>query len=117
MIPSYGVSGFLGTCSVHIDRRKNDTQHKGHYPAFSRWRDQELDVVVQLLLWMRATGLAVHPDCAKRARSAARCEVCAPLFPLTRCAQGGATVATSRPCSRKQASDWIRWAVKQSGGD
>ena len=116
-LTSYGVPGFEGTCSVHIDRRKNDTQRKGHYPAFGRSRDPELDVVVQLMRWMRATGLAVHPDCAKRARPAARCEVCPPLFPLTRCAQGGATVATSRPCSRQQASDWIRWAVKQSGGD
>ena len=26
-------------------------------------------------------------------------------------------MATSRPCSRQQASDWIRWAVKLSGGD
>ena len=40
-----------------------------------------------------------------------------PLFPITRCAQGGVTVVTDRPCSRQQASDWIRWAVKQAGGD
>jgi hypothetical protein len=40
-----------------------------------------------------------------------------PLFPLTRCAPGGVTVATDRPCSRQQASDWIRWAVSQAGGD
>ena len=35
---SYGVPGFEGTCPVHIrvDRRKNDTQCKGHYPAFGR---------------------------------------------------------------------------------
>jgi len=39
------------------------------------------------------------------------------LFPLTRCAPGGVTVATDRPCSRQQASDWIRWAVSQAGGD
>ena len=66
---------------------------------------------------MRWTGLVVHSDCIKRASPAARCKVCPPLLPLTRCAQGGATVVTSRPCSRQQASDWIRWAVKQSGGD
>ena len=114
---SHGVPGFEGTCSVHIDLWKNDTQSKGHYPAFGRSRDAVLDVVVQLLQWMRATGLVVHPDCAKRARPAARCEVCPQLFQLTRCTQGGITVVTSRPCSRQQASDWIRWAVKQSGGD
>jgi hypothetical protein len=40
-----------------------------------------------------------------------------PLFPLTRFAPGGVTVATDRPCSRQQASDRIRWAVSQAGGD
>jgi hypothetical protein len=59
----------------------------------------------------------MHRACAKRARPAARCPVCPPLFPLTRCAQGGVTVVTDRPCSRQQASDWIRWAVSQAGGD
>jgi hypothetical protein len=27
---SYGVPGFEGTCLVHINRRKKDTQRKGH---------------------------------------------------------------------------------------
>jgi hypothetical protein len=39
------------------------------------------------------------------------------LFQLTRCAQGSVTVVTDRPCSCEQASDWIRWAVSQAGGD
>jgi hypothetical protein len=26
-------------------------------------------------------------------------------------------VVTDRSCSRQQASDWIRWAVAQAGGD
>ncbi len=34
-LASYGVPGFEGTCSVRIDRRKNDTVRKGHYPTFS----------------------------------------------------------------------------------
>ena len=102
---------------MHIDRRNNDTQHKGHYPTFGQSRDLELDIVVQLLRWMRATGLAVHANCAKRARPAVRCDICPQLFPLPRCAQGGVTVVTSHPCSRQQASDWIRWAAKQAGGD
>ena len=114
---AYGVPGFEGTCSVHINRRKNDTQRKGHYPAFGRSRDPELDVVAQLRHWMVFAGLEVHPDCAKRVRPAAVCELCPPLFPLSRCAKGGATVATRQPCSRQKASDWIRWAVKQAGGD
>ena len=116
-LTSYGVPGFEGTCSVHINRRKNDTQRKGHYPALGRSQDPELDVVAQLRRWLELAGLAVHPRCAKRARPAAACELCPPLFPLTHCAKGGITAATRRPCSRQQASDWIRWAVKQAGGD
>jgi hypothetical protein len=73
--------------------------------------------VVARRTWPRVAGLAVHRSCAKQARPAARCEVCPPLFPLTRCAQGGVTVATDRPRSRQQASDWIHWAVTQAGGD
>ena len=116
-LASYGVAGFGGTCSVHIDRRKNDTVRKGHYPAFGRSHDPSLDIVAQLRTWMRLGGLAVHRACAKRSRPAARCEVCPPLFPLTRCAPGGASVLTTRPCSRQQAGGWIRWAVAQAGGD
>ncbi len=59
----------------------------------------------------------MHRACAKRACPAARCPVCPPLFPLTRCAQGGVTVVTDRQCSCEQASDWFRWAVSQAGGD
>ena len=62
------------------------------------------------------TGLYVRKDCPKRARPAARCS-CPPLFPSTRCAKGGVTVATDRPPSRQQASDWIRWPVTQVGGE
>jgi hypothetical protein len=80
-VMSYGVSGLEGTCSVHINRRKNDTQRKGHYPALGRSRDQELDVVAQLRRWMELAGLAVHPLCANRARPAAACELCPPLLP------------------------------------
>jgi hypothetical protein len=39
------------------------------------------------------------------------------LFPLTHWDKGCITAATRRPCSRQQASDWIRWAVQQAGGD
>ena len=46
---SYGVPGFEETRLMHINRRKNDTQRKGHYPTFGRTWDPELDVVAQLL--------------------------------------------------------------------
>ncbi len=32
----YGIPGFEGTCSVHIDRRKIDTVRKGHDTTLSR---------------------------------------------------------------------------------
>ena len=109
---SYGVLCFDGTCLVHIDQQKNDKVRKEHYPAFclSTRKDPALDIVVQLRTWLRVAWLAVHPACAKRTRPAARCEleICHPLFPFTRCMQGGFTVVTDRPCSRQHASYRIR---------
>jgi hypothetical protein len=84
---SCGVSGFEGTCSVHINRRKNDTQRKGHYPAFGRsWaRDSdpgpELDVVTVAIgcrspaRGSRCTRAAVRSGRGQRlsASSARRC--------------------------------------------
>ena len=116
-LTSYGVPGFQGTCSVHVDRRKNDTVRKGHYPALGRSVDPALDLVTQLRTWLTLPGLAVHPQCAKRIRPAARCELCAPLFPTTRCAKGGVTVPTMKACSRNQVREWIREAVGKAGGD
>ena len=115
-LASYGVSGFEGTCSVHVDRRKNDTVRKGHYPALGRSFARAADIVQQLRVWMRLAGIVVSPACCKRASPAARCTVCPPLFPLTTRVRGGLTIATDRPCSRQQASDMIRWAVAQAGG-
>ena len=100
---SSGVPGFEGTCSVHIDRRKNDTERKGNYPAFGRSIDPSLHIVTQLQEWMLLTDLYGRKDCPKRARPAARCS-CPPLFPSTRCAKGGVTVATDRPASRQKNS-------------
>jgi hypothetical protein len=54
---SYGVSGFEGTRLMHINRRKNNTQHKGHYPAFGCSRDPELDVVPLMALKVLAWDL------------------------------------------------------------
>jgi hypothetical protein len=97
----------------HIDRWKNDTVRKGHYPALGRSKDPALDIVAELQTWLRVAKLAVHAACAKRTRPAANCEVCPPLIPFTRCAQGGVTLVTDW---RQQVSYWIRWAT-QSGGD
>ena len=47
-------------------------------------------------------------------RPATHCELCPPLFPLTRCVQGCVTVATIRLCSSQQASNWIAPASKRA---
>ena len=46
---------------MHIDRRKNDTVRKGHFPALGRSKGPALDIVVQLRTRLRIAGLAVHP--------------------------------------------------------
>jgi hypothetical protein len=70
-LASYGVPGFKGTCSVHINRRKNDTgtQRKGHYPALGHSRDLDLELA-QLRRWMEVAELVVHPSCVKRTQLA-----------------------------------------------
>ena len=47
-LSGFGVLGFDGTCSLHIVRRKHDTQRKGHWPALGRSRDRIVDIVQQL---------------------------------------------------------------------
>jgi hypothetical protein len=83
------------------DLWKNDTVRKGH-PALGRSRDPVLDIVAQLRTWLRVAGLAEHRSCANQ-RLVAKYT----LFLPTRSARGGVTLATDRPCSRQQASDWI----------
>ena len=113
---SYGVDGFEGTCSVHIDRRKNDTVRKGHYPALGRSIGTETDIVTQLRVYAprRPRGLPGLLQADQRGRLL---HAVSPLFPLTSHdpSPRRGQVATNRPCSRQQASDMIRWAVDQAG--
>ena len=44
----YGILGFEGTAAVHVGRRKNDCERKGHHPAIGRSRNPLLDLVFQL---------------------------------------------------------------------
>ena len=78
---------------MHIDRRKNDTVRKGHYPALGRSKGPALDIVVQLRTWLRIAGLAVHPFGQEDPASGSLRSMPL-LFPLTRCAKGGVTVVT-----------------------
>ena len=112
----WGVPGYDGTCAVHIANRKNDSERKGHHPAIGRSTDPALDLVQQLRTWMRWMRLHVHPDCLKRRRPAARCDLCPPLFPTTLNGPGGVRRATDQPCCPQRASSDIRKAAVAAGG-
>jgi len=111
----WGVPGYAGTCAVHIGKRKNDSERKGHHPALGRSIDRELDIVTQLKVWMRWAGLHVQPGCAKRERTAAACTVCPPLFPRTQKGKGGVTRATNLPCCPQRVSAIIKDAAAAAG--
>jgi hypothetical protein len=114
-LTDWGLPGYEGTCAVHVCNRKNDAERKGHHPVLGRSMDPQLDIVVQLLAWMRWMGLEVHPRCEKRRRPAARCLLCPPLFPTTQKGPGGATVVTQKACSPSRASDCIKEVVSAAG--
>ncbi len=91
--------------------------------ALGRSRDPELDVVVQLRCWMELAGLAVH--CQAAVREAVTTGGCVRAVPVTLPAHaprqglsnGGHAPAVHPAVAYQQASDWIRWAVAQAGGD
>ena len=112
-----GIPGYEGSCGVHILKQKNDQQRKGHMPGIGVSRDPTLDLVAQLRFWMEWMGLATQPGCTKRARPAARCPACPPLFSKTGKGPGGLTVATYVPCSRQLVSQCIKDAVAAAGAD
>ena len=75
-LASYGIPGFEGTCSVHIDRRKNDTVRKGHYPALGRSKDPALDIVARgcgSLGWPSIRPAPSGRDRRRAAQHAPRC--------------------------------------------
>jgi hypothetical protein len=119
-LASCWVPCFEGTCSVHIDRRKN-----GHYPfgverALPRTRPLEgprarhCSAAADLVAGSRA-GSSWGLRQADPARGALRSMPS--VVPVYEVRAGCITVVTGRPCSRQQASDWIRWAVAQAGRD
>jgi hypothetical protein len=61
----YGIPGFLGTLAIHIARRKNDCELKGHHPAVGRAIDPDHDLVHQLKVWLCNHCLRVSPLCQK----------------------------------------------------
>jgi len=111
----YGIPGFEGSCAVHVAKRKNDSVRRGHLPGVGRSQDPELDLVWQLQRWLGDMQLEPRSGCTKRARPAARCPACPPLFPKTRRGPGRAAVAATEGMSRQMVSDAIRTAVAEVG--
>ena len=112
-----GIPGYEGTCGIFVAYRKNDSERRGHIPGLGRARDPALDVVSQLRTWMRQRNLVVRAGCTKRARPAARCPSCWPLFSRTITAAGGAVVATERALSAQMVGDAIRRSAEAAGCD
>ena len=113
----YGISGFEGTVAVHVGRRKNDCERKGHHPAVGRSRDPDLDLVHQLLTWLARNGLSISPLCQKRANSAARCPHCLPLFSRLANGPNCLPIVSTRPISSQMFGDALRRALGSCGAD
>ncbi len=113
----YGIPGFLGTLAVHIARRKNDCERKGHHPAVGRALDPDLDLVHQLKVWLRNHGLRVSPLCQKSANPAFPCPNWPPLF--SRLENGAACRSnpTLVPLSPQMIGDAVRRVVAACGAD
>ena len=112
-----GIPGYLVTVAVHIMRRKNDCERKGHHPAVGKVNDPELDIVHQLKRWLRSAGLSVSPLCQKRATPSARCQHCKPLFPRLENGPGGTHRASANPISPQIFGDALRRVLGLCGAD
>ncbi len=59
----YGVPGFHGPAAIHVAKRKNYCERKGHRPAVGRAIDPAIDILHQLRFWMTTHGLQVSRHC------------------------------------------------------
>ena len=103
---SYGIPGYEGTMALHIVKRKNDAQRRGHYPAVGRSANPELDLVHQLRVWLSVLGITRSPSCS--ARPGVQCPACAPVFPRLVSGAGAGHYADDRPMSGTMFRDAVR---------
>ena len=113
----YGIPGYHGTAAVHVGRRKNDCERRGHHPAIGRALDPALDLVHQLRAWFRRNHLAVSSQCTKRQTPALRCLHCPPLFSRLQNGPNGSHITSNVPLSRQMIGDGIRRLLGQCGAD
>ena len=107
----------MGTAVVHILRRKNDCERKGHHPAMGRARDPELDIVHQLKQWLHSIALTTSARCQKQADPAARCTHCTPLFPRLQNGPWCTHFASNEPISPQMFGDALRRVLGACGAD
>jgi hypothetical protein len=113
----YGIPGYQGTAAIHVGRRKNDCERKGHHPALGRSHDPALDLVFQLRMWLISNHLAVSPLCQKQANPAFRCPHCHPLFSRLQNGPAGTHIVSHTPLSSQMIGDGIRRLLGACGAD
>ena len=60
-----GREGYQGAAAINVMCRKNDQSRRGHHPRLGRSRDDALDAVAQLRLFMQWAGTTPGPLCTK----------------------------------------------------
>ena len=103
---AYGIPCYEGTLAVHVVKRKNDSERRGHYPAVGRSSNPDLDLVHQLRVWLRFLGIEQHPLCSSRA--GVQCHTCPPIFPCLTNGPGSVCSASPRPMSGQMVRDAVR---------
>jgi hypothetical protein len=101
--------------ALHIVKRKNDSERKGHYPAVGRSARPDLDLVHQLRVWLCVLGIGAHPLCASRA--GVQCHTCPPIFPRFVLGSGSTHHASAAPMSSQMVRDAVRRMAAHCGGD
>ena len=112
---SYGIPGYEGTLALHVVKRKNDSERKGHYPAVGRSARPDLDLVHQLRVWLRVLGIEAHPLCASRA--GVQCHTCPPVFPRLAPGSCSTACASATPMSSQMVRDAVRRMAARCQGD
>jgi hypothetical protein len=113
----YGIPGFHGTAAVHVARRKNDCERKGHHPAIGRSLDPALDLLHQLRHWLATYDLRVSPLCTKQRDPAQRCAHCPPLFSRFDNGPHCRPVPSIVPITNQMFGDALRRVLGACGAD
>ena len=101
-----------GTAAFNVLRCENDRMRKGHHPRLGRASDTDLDAVHQLMVYMRAGGLAVGRNPHARCMGGSP-----PHFPQTVRAAGGQWTLHGEAVTLARYSDMIPRVLDRVGGE